>query len=146
SGAYDASTGTLTHDAQLKVYEGRPVVSPELAAQIGLPPDTPNYLSLSNKWAKDNRIPPLGFSNAAYASFGGAPVGATYADGQNWDDTLYDAPPGAVRAEVRLYYQTVSREYAEFLRDAGGPGSPGEFMYSLWSTNDKAPPELMASA
>jgi hypothetical protein len=146
SGAYDPKTGILTHDPALKVYEGKPIVNAALAALIGLPAGTSNFLALSNQWVKDNRIPPLGFSNAAYATFGGAPVGATYADGQNWDDTYYDLPAGAVRAEVRLLYQVTTREYMEFLRDTGGPGSPGELIYDLWNTNDKAPPEEMKVA
>ena len=39
----------------------------------------------------------------------------SYADGQYWDDTDYVLPPTAAYAEVRLYYQTTSREYVEFL-------------------------------
>ena len=46
------------------------------------------------------------------------PVGATYADGQYWDDVdLPGRRRRASRAEVTLYYQTASREYVEFLRD-----------------------------
>ena len=41
---------------------------------------------LNNVVVKDNRIPPRGFTNAAFEAFDGAPVGATYADGQYWDD------------------------------------------------------------
>lgn len=146
SGAYNPATGVLTHDAQLKLYETVPVIDATIAAIVGLPANTPNYLVLSNKMLKDNRIPPLGFSNAAYTAFGGAPVGAVYADGQNWDQTLYNVPAAARRAEVRLFHQVTTKEYMEFLRDVGGVGSPGELMHQLWQDNNKAPPELMETA
>lgn len=146
SGAYDLATGVLTHDAAVKIYEGEVVVDENLAPIVGMPAGTKFFLTLSNKWTKDNRIPPLGFTNAAYESFGGAPIGATYADGQNWDITLYDVPVGAESVEVNLYYQTTSKEYVEFLRDEGTPGGAGQMMYDLWANNDRSPPELMETA
>jgi len=48
------------------------------------------------------------------AGFGGAPVGHHYEDGQYWDDTHYTVPAGAKRAEVKLYYQSTSKEFIEF--------------------------------
>lgn len=146
SAAYDADTATLTHDATAKIYETIPVVGPNIAAAVGLPPYAEFHFVLNNLVMKDNRIPPLGFTNAAYESFGGAPVGATYADGQNYDVTEYAIPVGAVRAEIALYYQSVSREFAEFLRDNGLPGGAGETFYDLWAANGKCPPEWMAGA
>ncbi len=143
SAAYNPANAVLTLDSEAKVYEGKPVIDENLAPLVGLPANTPNFLALNNRWLKDNRIPPLGFSNAAYASVGAAPVGATYADGQNWDDTFYNIPDGATRAEVRLFHQTLSKEYMEFLRDESSPGGPGEFAYNLWNNNDKATPEQM---
>lgn len=144
SGAYDADTGALTTDAQIKVYEALPVIGENIAPVVGLPPDTEFHFALNNKILKDNRIPPLGFTNAAYADFGGAPVGAAYADGQNYDDTLYAIPPRAVRAEVTLYYQSLSREFAEFLRDNGG--ADGQALFELWNANGKCGPEVMTTA
>jgi hypothetical protein len=63
---------------------------------------------------KDNRIPPRGFTNAAYAAIDAEPVGATFVDGQYWDEVTYPVGPAVVTAEVTLYYQTASREYVEF--------------------------------
>ncbi len=146
SAAYDPDTATLTEDPAAKVYEARLGISPAVAALVGLPAGTEFHLVLNSMIKKDNRIPPLGFSNAAYEWFGMPPIGATYADGQNWDLTAYDLPVGAVRAEVRLYYQTASREYIEFLRDEGIPGGAGDTLYALWAGSGKSPPELMASA
>ncbi|MGE0480238.1 MAG: Ig-like domain-containing protein [Phycisphaerae bacterium] len=144
SGAYDLATGVLTHDAQAKIYEVIPAVSPALAPIVGLPPLSEFHFVLNDMILKDNRIPPRGFTNAAYAAFGGAPVGAVYADGQHHDDTTYEVPAGAARAEIRLYYQSTSKEYVEFLRDNGNPGGAGQTMYDLWVNNGRCPPEEMA--
>lgn len=143
SGAYDPISAELDHDPFVKIYEARLHVSEEMATLSGVAAGTEFHLILNSEVGKDNRIPPLGFSLTDYERFGGAPVGATYADGQNWDTTLYPIPYGAVRATVNLYYQSFSKEYVEFLRDNGGPD--GEYFYDLWDTNDRCPPELMAS-
>jgi len=145
SGRYDFNTAELFDDAELKIYEIIPVIGADIAPVVGLPAGTEFHFVLNNEIAKDNRIPPLGFTNAAYESFGGAPVGASYADGQNWDVTHYTIPAGAARADVTLYYQSVSREFAEFLRDNSSPGGAGQTFYTLWNDNGKCPPEIMAS-
>lgn len=145
SGAYDYYQAVLLEDPELKVYEAKPVIGENIADIVGLPANTEFHFVLNNKWLKDNRIPPLGFTNADYEAFGGAPVGATYADGQNYDITYYQIPPRAARAEVTLYYQSLTREYVEFLRDEGQPGGAGDTLYWLWSTFGKCPPEPMAT-
>jgi hypothetical protein len=99
---------------------------------------------LNNKIFKDNRIPPIGFTNAAFADFGGAPVEYSYADGQYWDVTDYAIPPGAVSATVTLYYQSTSKEFIEFLLSENGTNTKGQELYDLWNNNDKCPPQIMA--
>ncbi|MHC4711191.1 MAG: dockerin type I domain-containing protein, partial [Planctomycetota bacterium] len=95
---------------------------------------------------KDNRIPPRGFTNAAFESFGGGHVGYSYPDGQYWDDAYYDIPSGAASAEVTLYYQSTSKELVEFLRDENTTNSKGQELYDLWNNNGKCPPEVMQTA
>lgn len=143
SGAYDPGTGVLTRDAEAKIYEVHPAIDTNLAAVLGLPPGASLHFVLNNAVYEDNRIPPRGFTNAAYAAFGGAPVGHHYDDGQYWDETLYTRPPGTARAVVRLYYQSTSREFIEFLRDENRTDTAGQALYDLWSTNGKCPPTLM---
>src|SRR5262249_14067426 len=92
--------------------------------------------------AFDDRIPPRGFTSAAFDVFGGAPVGYSYADGQYWDDTTYALPLTATRAEVSLYYQTTSKEYAEFLRDTS-PDATGQNAYDRWVARGRSAPVLM---
>lgn len=143
SGAYVASTGDLIHDAEIKVYEAKPGLDEVTAPLVGATPGPSFHFVLNNRIYKDNRIPPRGFANAAFSEFGGAPVGAVYADGQYWDDSLYAIPQGAVRVEVSLYYQSTSKEYVTFLRDANTTNSKGQEMYDLWNDNGKSPPELV---
>jgi hypothetical protein len=139
SAAYDASTGVLSHDPEAKIYE----IEPATDGIPGVPDSTLFHFVLNNTVIKDNRIPPRGFTNAAYEAFGGPPVAYTYADSQYWDDTRYLIPPGAVTAEVTLYYQSASKEFVEFLRDENTTNTKGQEMYDLWNNNGKCPPEMM---
>jgi uncharacterized repeat protein (TIGR01451 family) len=144
SGRYDPSTGVLQPDANLKVYEIKQGITPELAAVLNLPAGESFHFVLNNTVIKDNRIPPRGFSQAALERRGLQPVGATYVPGQYWDDTVYDlsAYPGVVRIFVTLYYQTASKEYVDFLRNNGG--TDAVTLGSLWDAL-KSPPEATAT-
>jgi hypothetical protein len=146
SGGYDAATGVLTNDSQVKIYEVHPAIETNLAIALGLPPGPSLHFVLNNEIYSDNRIPPRGFTNAAFAEFGGAPAHYSYADGQYWDETAYALPAGAVRAEVRLYYQSTSKEFVEFLRDENHTNSKGQDMFNIWNDHGKCPPDLMAAA
>jgi hypothetical protein len=146
SGAYDSATGELGHDPEAKIYHIEPGLDDVTAPLVGVDPGPSFHFVLNNKVFKDNRIPPRGFTNAAYAEFGGSPVDYAYADGQYWDVTTYAIPPGAASAEVTLYYQSTSKEFMEFLRDENTTNSKGQEMYDLWDTNGKCPPEIMAQA
>lgn len=143
SGAYDPTTGILSHDHEARIYDIEPGIDPTLASILNLPSGPSFHFTLNNKVYKDNRIPPRGFTNDAYEDFGGAPVAYSYADGQYWDDTYYAIPPDAVSAQVTLYYQSTSKEFVEFLRDENTTNSDGQYMYDLWNNNDKCPPEVM---
>jgi hypothetical protein len=144
--AYDTNTGYLSHDAEAKIYEIEPGMDANVAPLLGVPPGPSFHFVLNNKVYKDNRIPPRGFTNAAYADFGGAPADYNYADGQYWDDTYYNIPPGVASTEVTLYYQSTSKEFIEFLRDENTTTNDGNDIYDLWYNNAKCPPEVMQTA
>jgi Putative metal-binding motif/Bacterial Ig domain len=146
SGAYNAATGLLSHDPEVKIYETEPGLDEVTAPLVGVDPGPSFHFVLNDKIFKDNRIPPRGFTNAAYAGFGGVPVGYSYANGQYWDDTLYEIPSGAFSAQVTLYYQSTSKEFVEFLRDENTTNNKGQEVYDLWSANAKCPPEIMVQA
>lgn len=141
-GAYDNDLATLT-TGDTKVYEAKMGLDAHAAAASGKPVGESFHFVLNNQWLKDNRIPPMGFTNAAYASVGAAPVEATFADGQYWDDTAYAVPLAAVRAEVRVYHQTTTREYIEFLRDTNTTNTAGQIAYDQWELHGKSTPTLM---
>jgi len=144
-GRYDPATATLDLAHTTKVYEARHVIDAGVAAVAGLPAGAAFHLALSNHVAFDNRIPPRGFTNAEFAAIGAAAVGSVYGDGQHWDDTAYELPPRATRAEVTLSYQTTTREYAEFLRDHV-PGGAGTDVYARWEARGRSAPVVMAHA
>ncbi len=47
---------------------------------------------------------------------------------------------------MRLYYQSTSKEFVEFLRDENTTNTKGQELYDLWNNNGKCPPTLMAQA
>lgn len=146
SGAYDTATATLVRDTDAKVYECELGISAALSPVVGLPAGQSFHFILNDQVYKDNRIPPRGFTNAGFAAVQAAPVGAAYADGQHWDDTDYDLPAATRRVTATLWYQTTSREYVEFLRDANTTDTRGETLYQGWLAHGKSTPETMATA
>lgn len=143
SGVYDWNAGTLKQDAGLKVYEAEPGLTPELAKVLGMDSGPTFHFALNNAIFKDNRIPPRGYTVAAFDQPGLRPVGVTFKDGQHWDDTTYVVPAGADRVVATLYYQTSSSEYIAFLREKGG--ADGATLGEMWD-DSKSPPEVMAIA
>jgi hypothetical protein len=128
------------------------------------------HFVLSNCILSDNRIPPQGFTGGGDVET--RPVAYTYPDASpgvlaHWDDTGYaiPVPPGSplpITVEARLLYQTVSKDYVEFLRDqaidnafandcitrsGAPPGQPrGQILHDLWTTFDRSPPVEMVLA
>lgn len=141
-GHYDDASAVLTgHDT--KVYEAKLGLDAHASALSGKPAGESFHFALNNTWLKDNRIPPRGFTNAAFASVQSAPVAYTYADGQYWDDTEYWIPTTATRAEVRVLFQTTTKEYIEFLRDANVTDTRGQVAYDQWVLHGKSAPALL---
>lgn len=143
SGAYDLATGVLTHDPDLKIYEVKPGISTRLADIVGAEAGPSFHFVLNDSIYKDNRIPPRGVTNAALVSVQSPVVAYSYPDGQYWDVTTYDLPASAREAEVVLYYQTTSKEYIEFLRDANETDNQGQDLYDAWVNQGRAAPVAM---
>ncbi len=141
-GAYDDLTAVLETD-DTKVYEAKLGISEAVATALELTPGESFHFAINNEWIKDNRIPPRGFTNANFEAIQSAPVDYTYADGQHWDDTQFTIPAGAASAQVRLFYQTASKEYIEFLRDANNTNTAGQTLYDQWLATGKSAPAEM---
>ena len=144
-GAYDYNEAELL-DTDTKIYETLHGFDETVANAVGLPAGKNFHLALANKKFFDNRIPPRGFTNAAFAAAGAAPVGYSYADGQYWDDTPFTIPPGATKAAVSLLHEVSTREYMEFLRDENTTNDAGQTAYDLWEMFGKAALITMDSA
>lgn len=141
-GAYDFETATLTKDT--KIYEMHlGIQGAAYAAQVGQPEGHTFHFILANAVLKDNRIFPAGHSNNLAVQNQTAAVGAVYANGQNWDDTLYTIPTNARKAVVTVYYQLTSREFIEFLRDENFTNNKGQVAYDLWVQSGMSPPVTM---
>lgn len=140
-GGYDALTSAF--DRNTKVYEAVLGLDAYAAQLTGKPEGPSFHFAVNNQWVLDNRIPPRGFTNAAFNAAGAGAVNYPYADGQHWDDTVYGVPPAAVRADVRLYYQTTTKEYIEFLRDANVTDNRGQVAYDQWVMHGKSQPVVM---
>lgn len=141
-GAYDFETGALTPDT--KVYEMLlGIEGADYATLIGHPEGQTFHFILANKVLKDNRIPPPGFSNQISQQNQTASVGATYLNGQNWDDTLFPIPAGTTKIITTVYFQVTSREFIEYLRDANTTDNRGQVAYDLWVQNGMSTPVVM---
>jgi len=172
SGAYDASTGVLTRDAQAKVYEARQGVWNAGANTCETEDGGGDLFHFveNNCVALDNRIPPKGFTGGS--SLETHPVGYTYpevAPGvlSNSDVTSYTIPVAAnavmpVTVTATLRYQTASKEYVDFLLDEATTnafpndciprttGLPGKtragVLHDAWETYGRSAPVTIASA
>jgi hypothetical protein len=142
-GAYDTVSATLT-TGDTRVYEAQQGLDGAMANLTGLPAAASFHFVLNNLVYKDNRIPPRGFTNAAFESVQAAPVAAAYGEEHYWDDTHFAVPLRAVSATVRLYHQTTSREYIEFLHDNNHTNQAGQVAYDQWVAHGKSAPVLMS--
>jgi hypothetical protein len=143
-GGYDFDTADLDAGST-KVYEAKMGIDATQAVATGLPEGETLHFMLANTVMKDNRIPPIGYEPGIAEANGTKPVGASYASGQHWDDTLFAIPAGAARAVVTIYYQVTSKEFAEFLRDNNRTNDRGQVAYDKWVEFGKSTPVAMDS-
>lgn len=142
-GGYDKTSGVLD-SGTTKVYHAEIGPDPVLAAAAGVTAGPSSHSVLGTVMYYDNRIPPRGFTNAAFAAIQASPVNYNYNDGQYWDDTYFPVPVSAAGVRVTFYYQQTTREYIEFLRDnnplAGvDPQNRGALAYALWEAVSASP-------
>jgi hypothetical protein len=134
SGGWNAATGELANDPQLKVYEvlqGIWDAGTATCRTTDAQGRKQFRFALNNCIAKDNRIPPEGFMPRTASDPIGLelrPVAYTYpetAPGSgvlvNHDVTSYTipVPPGvtALTVTARLHFQVASKDYIDFLRN-----------------------------
>ena len=135
---------TLLDPEQTRVYEILFGISEEQAKKYSVKPGKSFHSVLNDTILKDNRIPPEGFSNAAFRQHLSQPVGATYADGQYWDEVELYLPEGCKKVVVRLMYESVSWEYLKFLAEENKTNDLGKRLYEAWTKTGKCAPTVMA--
>lgn len=130
----------------------------DLAAMPGGSSAATFHFVLNDTLTADNRIPPWGFAYDEARRRNCLPVPADQygapGSGGSYDfvDRIRLAPPrGAVRAEIRLMYQTTSWEYVQFLDLANPRTHPtlaqlGADLFEAWSQTGMSEPEEMATA
>ncbi|MEL6430603.1 MAG: multiheme c-type cytochrome [Planctomycetota bacterium] len=143
-GGYD-SVNAVLDTATTEVIEIEHGLDATMSAATGVPAGKSFHFLLNNETLKDNRIPARGFRRDVYEAIGAEVVAAPYVDAQYWLERRFDVPAGAVRAEVRLYHQTTSKEYIEFLRDENTSDARGTEAYQLWNMFGKSAPVEMNS-
>ena len=175
SGAYDAATAILTNDSSIKIYETLQGIwdSDTSTCVTETGGQKQFHFALNDCIAKDNRIPPLGFTGGNDLEL--KPVGINYPQDPNfalatvnYDETVYtfNIPNGSIyplSVTATLKYQTASSDYINFLDNESstanentlcnrsqnvGPGnqSRGAFMKTLWQNNGKSAPVDMATS
>ncbi|MCU4162868.1 T9SS type A sorting domain-containing protein [Carboxylicivirga caseinilyticus] len=148
SGAYDNTTGVLTKE-NTKIYEIKLGMSEDvatLASEDGIKEYQAGesfHFVLNDMVVKDNRMPPMGFTNANFEAIQIPVVDYEYDDGQFWDETEYILPLETDRVNVKLMYQTISKEYADFLRDENTSNNAGQVFYDLYVENGMSAPVTM---
>ena len=144
-GSYD-EVGAVPYTDDTAKYELVLGVDEAMAAAVGLPVGPTHHIAFCNKIYEDSRIPPRGFTNAAYEWIQSPVVGVTYRDGQYWDDVPFMMPTDTARVEATLFYKTVSTEFVMFLRHVNYTNDAGEVLYQQWLATGMCPPEAMVSS
>ena len=117
----------LGHDSNMSLTYDRltDTVTKTLGQLAADPPGTEMqtfHFVLNNVVLEDDRIPPYLLDRdeatrrnvlpVPYSQYGNPGAGGVY---DYWASSAFDIPSGAVRAEVRLFYQQTSWEYIQFL-------------------------------
>jgi len=135
---------TIIDPKQTRVYEILFAISEARAKKYNVKPGKSFRSVLNDTIIKDNRIPPEGFNNAAFKEHLSQPVGATYTDGQYWDEFELELPKGCKKVVVKLMYESVSWEYLKFLAEENKTDDWGKRLYDAWTKTGKCPPTVLA--
>lgn len=142
---YDRTTGAVAYTLG------------QLAAQAPGTDHHSFHFVLNSTVLRDTRIPPYGMAYDAARERNILPVpGNQY--GAPGPGSMFDyfdrvslvPPPGALRADIELLYQSTSWEYVQFLLLANNRQDPflanvGQDLFDGWRATGMSPPEVMAT-
>lgn len=145
-GAYDPAAGTIQEQPKTRIYRSQ---QGRFMGGTDVPED---HLVLHDRILFDTRIPPKGF----VSSITTVPSGEIdYSDGAggyhphdeaSFKLTVPDVADGPRSLSVRVFYQSMTREYVEALRTANVTNTAGEDLHAIYEATGAAPPILIASA
>jgi uncharacterized membrane protein YgcG len=147
-GAYDAATGAIAEAPKTRIYKA---VHGRFAGGASEPEE---HIALHDRVISDTRIPPKGFT-PSITTMPASDGDIDFSDGsggfRSYDEATFTvAPPaalsGAQTLSARVYYQSMTREYVEFLREENTTNSAGEALHAIYEETGSAPPILVASA
>ncbi|MGK3996853.1 MYXO-CTERM sorting domain-containing protein [Sorangium sp. So ce1024] len=146
-GGYDADTGEIQHEPPTHEYRA---VHGRWNNEAGKG-EKEEHLALHDMIISDTRIPPKGF----VASRTTEPTQEIdFSDGnggyRNYDEASFTLTVpadafGAQTLSARVYYQSMTREYVEFLRSENVTDDTGEKLMEIYEETGEAPPILVAS-
>lgn len=144
-GGYDTETGEVDA-ASTHVYRA---IHGKWNGTAGEPE---SHLVQHDMVLEDTRIPPAGFRPTETTKIIGA---IPYTDGQgnivSFDEktfsvTLPAGVYGSATLSARVYYQSMTKEYVEFLESANTTDMKGHDLKTVYDATDQAPPIRIASA
>jgi hypothetical protein len=147
-GGYDAATGEIQAEPPTHVYRAVHGLW-NAAAGVG---EKEEHLALHDMILSDTRIPPRGFVPSettmptAEIDFSDGAGGYRHFDEATFTVTAPVDAHGAQKLSARVYYQSMTREYVEFLRTENTTDSRGEELHDIYMATGEAPPILVASA
>lgn len=143
-GAFDATTGEIVEPEKTRVYRA------QHGRWDGAAPEAEEHLALHDMVLFDTRIPPKGFVATPTTE----PIGIDYADGnggfRDYDEATFDVSVPLsystdLRVEARVYFQSMTKHYVDFLRAENTTNDKGEILHDAFVATGEAAPIQIAS-
>lgn len=145
-GGYDMQTHQIQADPKPRIYRA------QHGRWNGAAQEAEEHLAMHDSVLMDSRIPPRGFKGSDttlpmgemdYSMQGG---GYKHFDEASYSFAAPSNLEGHTRLIARVYFQSMTREYIEFLRDKNTTTSHGQALHSIYEATGSAAPMEIASA
>ncbi|WP_437678008.1 MYXO-CTERM sorting domain-containing protein [Sorangium sp. So ce131] len=146
-GGYDVETGEIQHDPPTHEYRAVHGLWDEAAGKG----EKEEHLARHDMIISDTRIPPKGFVPSQTTQptpeidFSDGNGGYRHYDEATFTLTVPADISGAQTLSARVYYQSMTKEYIEFLRSENHTDDKGEELMTIYEATGEAPPILVAS-
>lgn len=146
-GGYDADTGEIQHEPATHEYRA---VHGRWNSDAGVG-EKEEHLALHDMIISDTRIPPKGFVPSRTTQ---PTQEVDFTDGnggyRNYDEARFTLTVpadafGRQTLSARVYYQSMTKEYIEFLQSANSTDETGDDLLAIYEETGEAPPILVAA-